>query len=102
MLANAAGDDAPVVGEVGGDVQRDAVEGDPAANPHPDRRDLGLAAAVGRHPDADAAVAAQARDPEFGEGADQPLLEIADEAAQVHAFARRQVEHDIGHPLAGP
>ena len=71
MLANAAGDNAPVVGEVGGDVERDAVEGDPAADPHPDRRDLGLAA-VGRDPDADAALAAQADDAKRGERVDQP------------------------------
>ena len=89
MLANAAGDDAPVVGEVGGDVERDTVEGDPAADPHPDRRDLGLAA-LGRDPDADAALAAQADDAERGQRVDQPLFEVADEATQVHAPARRQ------------
>ena len=100
MLANAAGDDAPVVGEVGGDVERDAVEGHPAADAHPDGRDLGLAG-IRLDPDADAALAAYADDAELGKRADQPLLQVADEAAEVHAAARREVEHDVGHPLAG-
>ena len=68
---------------------------------HPDAEggDLVLAAAAAGDPDADPAVAPLAPDVEAGEGADDPFLEVVDEAAQVRS-APLQVEHDIGHPLA--
>ena len=46
--------------------------------------------------------AAHADHTELGERADQPLLQIAHETAEVHAPARREIEHDVGHPLTRP
>ena len=89
-----------VVAEIGGDVQRHTVECDPAAHPHPDRRDLGLAT-IRLDPDADPAGAAHAGDPELRKRADQPPLQVAHEAAEVHAPAGGEVEHDVGNPLSG-
>src|SRR5262249_15228234 len=60
-----------------------------------------FAAAGSRHPNADAAIAPLAAHVETGEGADDPFLEIMDEAAQIGP-APLQVEHDVSHPLAWP
>ena len=56
-------------------------------------------------PDADAALAPLAAHAEAGEGADQPLLQRVDVAAHVarrhRAVRAGEVQHDIGHALAG-
>ena len=52
-------------------------------------------------PDADAVLAPLAAHIEGGERADEPLLQRRDEAAHVRRAAL-QVEHHIGHALAGP
>ena len=108
MPGDAAGHDAVVVGEVGLDVDRQAVERHPVADAHADGGDLVLARAaveqrrlVGpRHPDADPAGAALGGDREAGQRPDRPFLEVGDEAPHVLA-ARPEVEHDVDHPLAG-
>ena len=53
------------------------------------------------HPDADAVLAPLAAHVEGGERADDPFLQRRDEAAHVRAAAL-EVEHHIGHALAGP
>jgi biotin carboxyl carrier protein len=91
------------VGQVRLDVQADAVERHPAAQLHPDGGDLVLARpadSLALDPDADAAVADLALDVEGGQGADDPGLQRRDEGAHVAPRAG-QVEHHIGHPLAG-
>src|SRR5260221_14511592 len=82
-------------------VERHAVIAHPPAHAHADGGDLVLAAAAAGDPDADPPGAPLAHDAEAGEGADQPLLEIADIAAQVGPAAL-EVEHDIADPLARP
>ena len=101
MLGDAAGDDAGVVGEIGLDVDRDAVERDPVADADADGRNLVFPAALARHPDADPALAPLAAHVEAGEGADDPVLEVGHVAPHVLP-ALAQVEHGVGHPLAGP
>ena len=95
--------------EIGRDVDRDAVEGNPAAHANAERGDLVLGGgAVERRrlvgpgdPDADAVLAGLADDAELGQRIDQPALERADEGAHVGAAAP-EVEHDIGDALPGP
>ena len=96
-----AGHDPLEMAEVGRDVQRDAVIGDPMAHPHADRGDLGLATFRRLDPHADPPGPPAGLDAEPGEGADHPLLEPVDVAAQV-AAAPLEVEQNVGHPLAGP
>ncbi len=52
------------------------------------------------HPDADAVVAPLAAHVEGGERADDPFLQRGDEGPHVR-LAPVEVEHHIGHPLAG-
>ena len=85
--ADPARHDAAEVPEIGVEVDRDAVIGDPAPDPHPERADLGLLAARLDHPDADPAGATLALDTEAAEGADQPLLQPPDIGAQIRAAA---------------
>ncbi len=90
--------------EVAVDVERNAVQRDPAFDPDADRRDLVLApaAALGpRDPDADALLPAFAGDIEGRERADDPRLERRHEAAHVRS-AMLEVEHHIGDALARP
>ena len=106
VLADAAGDDAGVMAEVGRDVQRDAVPAHPAGDAHADGGDLGLGPrGVIGDPDADAALAPFAAHAEAGEGADQPFLQPVHEAAHVARRARAvrpgEVQHDVGDALAG-
>src|SRR5262249_15209404 len=90
--------------KLGMDVERDAVQADPALHADADRGDLVLAAArpvVAANPDADAVVAALALDVEGGERADDPFFERDDEAAHV-AAAALEVEHQVDDALARP
>ena len=57
LVADAAGHDAAEVIEVRRHIDRHAVEGDPVAHAHPDRRDLVLAARTARDPQPDPAFA---------------------------------------------
>ena len=77
MVADAAGNDAVKMGEIGFDIQRDAMETDRAAHAHADRGDLVVARRHG-HPDSDAALAAFALDVELRQRPDQPFLQIVD------------------------
>ena len=53
------------------------------------------------HPDADAVLAPLAAHVEGGKRADDPFLQCGDEAPHVRP-APAQIEHHIGHALAGP
>ena len=109
MIGDAAGHDAGIVAELGIDIDRDAVEGDPVADAHADRGDLVFTWAAIRqfglvrphHPDTDPARAALGGDVEAGQGTDRPFLEVVDVAPHVLPPGP-QVEHDVGHALAGP
>ena len=68
-------------GQVRLDVERDAVITDPAPDAHPDGGDLVLAARTAIDPDADPALAPRAGDVEARQRRDQPVLQIAHEAA---------------------
>src|SRR5687768_11291666 len=82
LPADPARYDPAEVAEVGIDVDRDAVVRHPAPHAHADRRDLVLAALV-RDPDADSASTPLAGHVEARQRADDPLLEIAHEAAHI-------------------
>ena len=83
VAADAAGHDAGEMAEVRLDVDRYAVEADPAAHADADRGDLVLGGAAVRlrravgahHPDPDPAGPPLAADAEGGERADHPFLE---------------------------
>ena len=108
MVGDAAGHDTLVVAEVGLDVDRQAVERHPVADSDADGRDLVFARrAIGQglfvgpdNPDADTASPALCGHVEAGKGSNGPFLEIPHVAADVLA-PRAQVEHDVGHALAG-
>ena len=76
------------------------MKGHPAPDAHAERRDLVFPKAA-RDPDADPAFASFPFDVEQGQGLDQPLLQIADEGADI-GFAVFQIEHHIAHALARP
>ena len=91
------------VREVRLDVQADAVEGHPAPDPDADGGDLvlrGLALVGPAHPHPDPVLPALAADVEGIEGGDDPGLQGRHVAAQVRRAAV-QVQHHIGHALAG-
>src|SRR5258706_14067147 len=92
----AAGNDAREQGEVGRDVQGEAVRRDPPRQMHADRGDLLLS-----HPDADVLLAFPrlGGEPVTGEGANENLLEIADISADVPPV-RAEVDDRIPHELA--
>ncbi len=105
----AAGRDAAEMAKVWLDVEADAVERDPALEAHPYGRDLVLAqlfAGVGAarpgaiDPHTDTACAPLALEVELGQRVDDPLFEAADERLHV-ASSFGEVEHHIGHALAG-
>ena len=102
-VGDAARHDAGEMRQVAIDIERDAVQADPALHPDADGGDLVLVAGtlVGpAHPDADAILAPLAGDVERRQGADDPFLQRGHEAADVGA-APLEVEHHIGDPLAG-
>ena len=109
VAADAARHDAVEMREVGLDVDRDAVEADPAPDPDADRRDLVLGRAAVRlrrpvrphHPDPDPPGPPLAADREGRERADHPLLQPPDVGAHV-APAAVEVEHRVGDALARP
>src|SRR5262249_48029134 len=85
------------------DIDGDAMEGHPAAQPHADSGDLVLVtvALVGAlDPNADAVLAPLAAYVELHQRADDPFLQTRHIGAHVGAAAL-QVEHHIGHALAG-
>src|SRR5579864_1132383 len=73
--------------------------GDPASQPHADRRDLVLLAIGVNDPDSDALRSSFALDSEMRQRADQPILEAAYKASHV-GFAPAQVEHDVSDALS--
>jgi hypothetical protein len=83
------------------DVQADAVEGHPVANPNTNRGDLVFAPVTVPDPDAHAAGAALAFDVELRQGTDEPFLKVAHELSDV-LFALLEVEHDVSDALSGP
>jgi len=105
VLGLAAGDDPREVRQVRLHVQRDSVEGDPPAHLDADGGDLVLpgrgAGAAALDPDADPAFAHRAVHGQAGQGGEDPGLQGGDEGADVLPPGR-QVQHHIGHPLAGP
>src|SRR5262245_18456844 len=91
------------MGEIRLDIDRDTVEGHPALQPDPDRRDLVLESRslIGPlDPNSNAVLAALAADVEGGEGADNPLLQRGDIGAHIWS-ALLEVKHHIHDPLAG-
>src|SRR5580658_4025777 len=85
------------------DVEGKSMQGHPVLHADADGGDLvlGVVALVrSPHPDADAIVAALARDLEGGERTDDPFLDAGDEAAHVGRPAL-EIEHDITDALAG-
>ena len=89
--------------QVGLDIDRDAVERHPAPQPHADGGDLVLtvrALVRPAHPDADPVLAPFAAHVEGRQCPDDPLLEAGHIGAHVGP-PPLQVEHHIGHPLAG-
>src|ERR1700733_1114603 len=106
VLTDAARDYAGVMVEVWRDVQRHAMPAYPAGYSHADGGDLCLRAGgwLG-DPDADAAFAPFTTHAEAGKGTYQPFLQAVDEAAHVarrhRAVRAREVQHDVGHALAG-
>src|SRR6476620_1715867 len=104
MFADAAGNNAGEMRQIGSDVQADAVERNPMAYPDSDRGNLVFRTArlVGPvHPDADPVLASFAFDIEAFQGPDDPLFEGGYVGAQIGA-AMLQIEHDIGDALARP
>src|SRR5262245_32492616 len=84
------------------DVESDAVEADPFAQPHADGGDLVFARparAFALHPNAHAAVAHFALHVEARQRADEPAFEISDELGHV-ALTLAQIDHHVGHALA--
>src|SRR6266702_953029 len=103
-IDDAAGHDRREMRKIRLDVDRDAVERDPAPQADADRGDLVLKAfaLVGAlDPDPDAVLAALAADVEGGQRPDDPFFQPGVVGAYVRP-ALLQVEHDIGDPLAGP
>src|SRR5438093_1345037 len=92
---NPARHDAPELGEVGGDVQREAVPRHPLLHVDADAGDL---APSGPHPGI--ARVALSRDLELGQRFDQGLLQRAKVPVQV-GLMTGQVENRITHELAG-
>src|ERR1700732_2755206 len=87
MRADAAGNDATVVVEIGVDVEGDAVEAHPMPHADAERGDLVLAPTAPGDPDADATSAPLALQIESGERADHPVLEPVDIGPQIAAAA---------------
>ena len=82
----------------GCDIEREAVERDPALHAHAQRADLRFVGALA-DPDPDAPVGAVRADAELGQGVDHPAFERMDEAADVLS-AFFEVEHHIADALA--
>src|SRR6185436_12018381 len=85
--------------EVGIDIQADPVKCHPSPQPHADGGDLALVSAARRHPNADAAAATLAHHVEACQGADKPLLEVADIGTRI-GLSLLEIEHDVAHALA--
>src|SRR4029079_6220111 len=90
-LGDSARHDSAEVGEVGVDVEREAVKRHPALHPHSQGTDLRLARTVA-DPDADAPRGPVGIYAEPSQSVDHPLLERMDEAAHVLP-ALLEVEH---------
>ena len=102
-IFDATRDNTRKVREIRLDVDRDAVQRDPALQADPDCGDLvlvGRASFRPRHPDADTILAPFAADIEGGEGANRELLKAGHIGADVRTAAL-EVEHQIDHPLPG-
>ena len=105
---NATGDDSLIMRQVRFDVDRNTVKADPASQADADGRDLVLSrCSVGERrevvphdPDTNPVRASVPLHVEFGQGGDDPVLELGNEAAHVAAPAPH-VEHDVGDPLPG-
>src|SRR5579885_3565777 len=106
---NSAGHDAGVMGKIGHDIERGAVEAHPVPHPDANRGDLVVRQFTAgpvrllwaRDPDADEALAAARLHAKPCERRNDPALEAADEGAWIRR-APVQVEHDVNHPLARP
>ena len=105
MLADAAGHNPLIVAEIRADVQRYAVEADPAPEPDADggyfvflSGETAMTAPV--DPDPDATVPAFTVYAKARQGNDHPFLQVPNELAYV-APALVQVQHDVSDPLAG-
>ena len=91
----------PKAREIGSDVQREAVEADPAAHPDADGTDLCLAAVTEVDPDADVARAEPGLDADRRQRGDQPGFQPLDEDTDIGSAAS-EVEHHVANPLPRP
>src|SRR5690348_9143671 len=85
------------------DIDRNAMERDPAPQPYADRGDLVLVLwplVRPPDPDADAVLAPLAADVEGGQGPDDPFLQRRDIGPDIGA-PTLQIEHHVSHALAG-
>jgi hypothetical protein len=94
-LGQAAGNDVLEIAQVGGDVQRETVRGDPSADVHADGADFAPA-----HPNAGQLGNAAGLDAEIGQRIDDGLLDGPDVSAHV-ALPFAQVQDGIADELAG-
>src|SRR5215831_5635656 len=83
------------------DIETDAMERDPMAEPDSDRCDLVLTPVFSRNPDSDPSGAPLALGSEVRKRADQPLLEIVDVSPRIR-LSLLQVQHHVTDALARP
>lgn len=106
---NPARHDSPKMRKIRRDIERDAMQGNPAPDPDPDRRDLVLGALAifaarlfgTGNPDSDAVASPLALDIESRQSRDDPSFQRANEGAQI-GLAAIEIEQDIGDALARP
>src|SRR5258708_28589063 len=98
-VGDAAGHDQGEGGEVGGDVEGEAMGGDPARDAHPNGADLLLT-----HPDPGEPGNPSGLNPVVPAGADQHLLQVADVAVNVAPIGREVQDprcHHLTRPVVG-
>ena len=99
-IGDAAGDNRVKGGQIGCQIDSDAMPADPAADAHADGGDLVIAgnAVAGMHPDAGQTRAPCAGDAKGGDAIDDPAFERMHKSADIAATCG-QIKHDIGNAL---
>ncbi len=96
FILDAAGDDAREMIEVGADIDREAMGADPVAQSDSDGGDFFIF-----DPNAGLLFAPLADEIKGGEGEDDPIFDLSNEAADITSAAV-QIKHKIDDALAGP